>query len=152
MTVFLVLLHALVSIALIGAITHQGLSLWRRPVPVRGFVDRFRAVSAPGYVAPIVLLYVIDFGLGSYIYPAYVLDVKASLADFGLYTEIFLFQAKEHIAVIGLILLPAYWHYWKNADLGDFIMTRRFVTTVVLIAVWWNLVIGHLLNNVRGLL
>ena len=31
-------------------------------------------------------------------------------------------------------------------------MTRRFVTTLIMVAVWWNLVIGHVLNNVRGLL
>jgi hypothetical protein len=152
MTVFLVILHALVSIALIGAITHQGLSVWRRPSPARLFVDRFRAVPAPGYATPIVVLFVADFALGAYVYPAYILDVKASLADFGLYTEIFLFQAKEHIAVIGLMLLPAYWHYWKSTTPDAFVMTRRFITTVVMLAVWWNLVIGHLLNNVRGLM
>ena len=152
MTVFLLILHGLVAIALIGAITHQGLSVWRRPSPAKAFIDRFRAVPAQGYVSAIVLLYVTDFALGAYIYPAYVLDVKASLADFGFYLDIFLFQAKEHIAVIGLILLPAYWHYWKITPVGECVMTRRFVTTVILIAVWWNLVIGHILNNVRGLL
>ena len=152
MTVFLLILHGLVAIALIGAITHQGLSVWRRPSPAKAFVDRFRAVPAPGYVSAIVVLYVTDFALGAYIYPAYVLDVKASLADFGFYLDIFLFQAKEHIAVIGLLLLPAYWHYWKVTPLGELVITRRFITTVILTAVWWNLVIGHLLNNVRGLL
>ncbi len=152
MTVFLLLLHGLVAIALMGAITHQGLSVWRRPSPAKVFVDRFRAVPAPGYVSAIVVLYVVDFALGSYIYPAYILDVKASLADFGLFTEIFLFQAKEHIAVIALLFLPAYWHYWKSVPIGEYVMTRRFVTSLILFAVWWNLVIGHLLNNVRGLI
>jgi hypothetical protein len=152
MTAFLLILHGLVAIALIGAITHQGLSAWRQPAPARVFIDRFRAVPTLRYATPVVVLYVADFALGAYIYPAYVLDVKASLADFGFYLDIFLFQAKEHIAVIGLLLLPAYWHYWKVTPLGEFVMTRRFVTTLIMVAVWWNLVIGHVLNNVRGLL
>ncbi|MCB2108560.1 MAG: hypothetical protein KDE14_12715 [Rhodobacteraceae bacterium] len=152
MNVFLVILHALISIALIGAITHQGFSAWRRPAPARAFVDRFRAVSAPGYTAAVTVLYVADFALGAYIYPAYVLDVKASLADAGLNMDIFLFQAKEHISVIGLILLPAYWHYWKRAPLNEDVMTRRYVTSLLMLISWWNLVIGHLLNNTRGML
>ena len=152
MIVFLVILHALVSIALIGAITHQGFSTWRRPAPARLFVDRFRAVSPPGYAAAVCTLYVVNFALGAYIYPTYVLDVKASLAESGLNNEIFLFQAKEHIAVIGLAFLPAYYHYWRRAPLTEFVMTRRFITTTLMLVVWWNLVIGHILNNVRGLL
>jgi len=152
MTVFLLILHGLVAIALIGAITHQGFSAWRRPAPAKVFVDRFRAVPAIGYATPVVILYVADFLLGAYIYPAYVLEVKASLADFGFNTDIFLFQAKEHIAVIGILFLPAYWHYWKCIPSDTFVLTRRFVTTLIMIVVWWNLVIGHVLNNVRGLL
>jgi hypothetical protein len=152
MIVFLVILHALVSIALIGAITHQGFSSWRRPAPARVFIDRFRAVAGPGYANAVCLLYIIDFALGAYIYPTYVLDVKASLAESGLNKEIFLFQAKEHIAVIGLMFLPAYWHYWRRAPAGESVMTRRFITTMLMLIVWWNLVIGHILNNLRGLL
>ncbi len=152
MIVFLVILHGLVSIALIGAITHQGLSVWRKRAPAVAFIERFRAVPAPGYAAAVVVLYVVAFAIGAYIYPAYVLDVKASLAESGFNTDIFLFQAKEHIAVIGLVFLPAYYHYWRRAPLTEFVMTRRFITTTVMLTVWWNLVVGHLLNNLRGLL
>ena len=152
MTVFLVILHGLVSIALIGAITHQGFSAWRRPAPARLFVDRFRAVSPPGYAAAVSVLYVVAFALGAYVYPVFVLDAKASLAESGYNKEIFLFQAKEHIAVLGLFFLPAYYHYWRRAPLGEYVMTRRFITTMLMLVVWWNLVVGHILNNLRGLL
>ncbi len=152
MIVFLVILHSLVSIALIGAITHQGFSAWRRRAPAVAFIDRFRAVPASGYAAAVVVLYALDFALGAYIYPLFVLDVKASLAESGFNKEIFYFQAKEHIAVIGLVMLPAYYHYWRRAPLGEFVMTRRFITTVLMLCVWWNLIVGHILNNLRGML
>jgi hypothetical protein len=63
-----------------------------------------------------------------------------------------MFQIKEHVAVIGLSLLPLYWHYWRTVPLNMAVDTRRFLTTSLMIAVWWNLVVGHIANNVRGLL
>jgi hypothetical protein len=62
-----------------------------------------------------------------------------------------MFQMKEHISVIGLGLLPAYWHYWRTVPVTEGVPTRRFLTTVLMLGVWWNLVIGHILMNVKGL-
>jgi hypothetical protein len=36
---FWTILHGLVAIALLGAITHQGLTVWRSPAPARLFID-----------------------------------------------------------------------------------------------------------------
>jgi hypothetical protein len=152
MIVTLLIVHGLVAIALLGAITHQGLSVWRRPAPARGFVDRFRAVGGVHYADAIVVLYVTTFALGSYIYPTFVLDAKGAIADYDMRSTVFIFQMKEHIAVLGLGLLPAYWHYWRREPLGTATATRRLMTTTVTLATWWSLVVGHVVNNVRGLL
>ena len=152
MDVVILICHGLTAIALLGAITHQGLGVWRdTPAPARLFVDRFRAVPGVGYANAVVVLYITTFALGAYIYPAYVMDAKRALFELGLRKAIFVFQMKEHIAVIGLSLLAAYWYFWRQVPLMEHVGTRRILTTVLLAAVWWNLVIGHILNNIRGI-
>jgi hypothetical protein len=151
MIAFWTILHGLVAMALLGAITHQGLSVWRKPAPATLFVDRFRAVSAVRFANAVPVLYVATFAIGAFIYPTFVLDVKATVADYGMRKTIGVFQIKEHVAVIGLALLAVYWHYWRTVPLAESIPTRRFLTTFLMLAVWWNLVIGHVLNNLKGL-
>jgi len=151
MIVFWTILHGIVAIALVGAITHQGLTIWRKPAPAQVFIARFRAVAAIRFANAITVLYVLTFALGAYIYPTFVLDVKGSVADYGMRKTIGVFQLKEHIAVIGLALLPAYWHFWRSVPLDAGTYARKFLTTFLMIAVWWSLVVGHVLNNVKGL-
>lgn len=151
MIAFWTILHGLVAIALVGAITHQGLSVWRRPAPARRFFDRFRAVRAAGYANAVVVLYVVVFTMGALIYPIFVLDVKGTVADYGMRTTMGVFQIKEHLGVIGLGMLPSYWHFWHSVPLNQATATRRLLTTLIMVCVWWNLVIGHLLNNLKGL-
>src|SRR6266850_8527091 len=59
MTTFLLIVHGLLAVALLGSITHQAISVL---VPARkiadSFVGRVRAVSAPSYVSAIIFLYV----------------------------------------------------------------------------------------------
>lgn len=152
MIAFWTIVHGLIAMALVGAITHQGLTVWRKPAPATLFVDRFRAVPAVRFANAIAVLYVLTFALGAYIYPTFVLDVKASLTEAGMRATVGVFQLKEHIAVIGLGMLPVYWHYWRSVPLESAIATRRFVTTLLMLGVWWNLVVGHVLNNVKGLI
>jgi hypothetical protein len=151
MITFWAVLHGIVAIGLLGAITHQGLTVWRKPAPAQLFIDRFRAIPAVRFANPVAVLYVLTFALGAYIYPTFVLDVKGAVADYGMKKTIGMFQMKEHIAVIGLGLLPAYWHFWRSVPAGEGVRTRRLLTTVLLVAVWWNLVIGHILVHVKGL-
>lgn len=152
MIMFWTILHGIVAIGLLGAITHQGLTVWRQPAPAAHFVDRFRAVPAVRFANAIALLYVLTFALGAYIYPTFVLDVKGAIADYGMRRTIGIFQIKEHMAVIGLGLLPVYWHFWRSVPLTASVATRRFLTTLLMIAVWWSLVVGHILNNIKGLM
>jgi hypothetical protein len=151
MITFWTILHGIMAIGLLGATTHQGLTVWREPAPAQLFIERFRAIPAVRFANAIAVLYVLTFALGAYIYPTYVLDVKGAVVDYGRPKTVGVFQLKEHIAVIGLAMLPVYWHFWRSVPLTASIPTRRFLTTFLMLAVWWNLVIGHLLNNLRGL-
>lgn len=151
MIAFWAILHGIIAIGLLGAVTHQGLTVWRKPAPAQLFVDRFRAIPAVRFANAIAVLYVLTFVLGAYIYPTFVLDVKGAVADYGMKKTIGMFQMKEHISVIGLGLLPVYWHYWRTVPVTEGMPTRRFLTTVLMLGVWWNLVIGHILMNVKGL-
>ena len=151
MIAFWTILHGLVAIFLLGAITHQGLSVWRKPAPARGFVDRFRAVNGTNYANAVVVLYLVTFALGAWIYPPYVLDVKSSLFNASMNTEVGLFQIKEHMTIVGLATLPVYWELWRRTPLTEDAGLRRYLTTVLMVVVWWNLVVGHILNNIKGL-
>ena len=151
MIAFWTILHGIIAIGLLGAITHQGLTVLRKPAPTQLFIDRFRAIPAVNFTNAIAVLYVLTFVLGAYIYPTYVLDVKGAVAESGLRKTIGVFQLKEHLAVIGLCMLPVYWQYWRSVPLTTARATRGFLTILLMLIVWWNLVIGHLLNNVQGL-
>ena len=48
----------------------------------------------------------------------------------------------------GLALMPAYWSLWRNPEHRG---SRRAVTTILLLVTWWNFVVGHVVNNLRGL-
>jgi hypothetical protein len=151
MIAFWTILHGIIAIGLLGATTHQGLTVWRKPAPAQLFVDRFRAIPPVRFANAIAVLYLLTFALGAYIYPTFVLDVKGAVADYGMRKTIGMFQLKEHITVIGLALLPVYWHYWRTVPLTVGVHTRRFLTTFMMLGVWWNLVVGHILMNVKGL-
>jgi len=151
MVAFWSLLHGIVAIGLLGAVTHQGLTVWREPVPAQRFIDRFRSIPAARFANAVVVLYVLTFALGAYVYPTYVLDVKGALAGYGLRSAIGVFQMKEHVTALGLGMLPAYWHYWRNVPLDGGMSARRFLTTLLMLGVWWSLVVGHILVNIKGL-
>ena len=42
--------------------------------------------------------------------------------------------------------------YSERAPLTENLLTRRVLTGVIMLGTWWSLVIGHVLNNVRGLI
>ena len=68
----LLIIHGLLALALLGAITHQAVALWW---PVRAsagsFITRFRAVPSTSYVTAVIILYVVTFILGAWIYTQY---------------------------------------------------------------------------------
>jgi hypothetical protein len=147
---FLLVLHGVFSVLLLGAATHQTLGVWwpRKPGQT-DFVAQARTLRPQIYAQTIVILFVVEFILGALLYPTYRVVARPPLQDLQLTYIIGLFEVKENFAAIVLAGLPAYYYYWKRAP--DYLTARRVLTTVLFIVVWYNMIAGHLVNNARGL-
>jgi hypothetical protein len=148
----LLIIHALLAVTLLGAITHQAISVW---LPVRktadSFVGRFRAVSAASYVNAIIILYVSTAILGGvFIYPEYRLSVRIVLEQMRLRVPVGIFDLKEHFVTVGLGMLPAYWYFWRQPFADNHARARAVLTAILAFIVWWSFLVGHILNNMRG--
>jgi hypothetical protein len=143
--------HLILALGLLGALTHQAMAV-ALPVrkPTAGIVSRFRAVPAAGYATTVCVLYVLIFLVGSYIYPQYRIAIRIPLEAGHYYKTGGFFDFKEHVAAIGLVLLPAYWYFWKNSQNPQYDNARKGVTLVLAVAVWFLFIVGHVLNNTRG--
>jgi len=147
MTTVLLIVHGLLAVALLGAITHQAASvLWPATRPAGSFTGRFRAVAAPGYANTVVVLYVLTAILGAVIYAEYRISVRVVLVEMKLDAANGSFELKEHLAAIALGMLPAYWWSWRQPD-GRL---RATLTAMLAFVVWWNFLVGHIVNNIRG--
>ena len=147
----LLIVHGLLAVALLGAITHQALSAWAPArKPAGSFVGRFRGVASASYANAIVVLYALTALLGAILYPDYRLDVRIVLEQLELKPQNGAFELKEHFATVGLAMLPAYWYYWRQPLAPEHARTRAVLTAVLAFIVWWNFLVGHILNNVRG--
>jgi hypothetical protein len=62
-----------------------------------------------------------------------------------------IFELKEHFAAIGLGILPAYIFAWRTAPQSPSSWGRPSITLLLALIVWWNFLVGHVLNNIRGL-
>jgi hypothetical protein len=154
MIVVLLILHGLLAVTLLGAITHQALSV----VPPRvaagplSFVGRFRSVDSGAYATAVVVLFVVTAIGGGLLYPQYRLDVRTALEDLQLRSANGVFEIKEHLVAIGLGLLPTYWLFWKAPLASEQAVARRYLTWLLALIVWWSFLVGHVLNNIKGLL
>jgi hypothetical protein len=146
----LLVLHALVAIALIGAITHQVVGTYRAPATPQTFLGRYAATRGASYTGAIIILYVVSCILGDIVYAPYRLEIRTALEDLNLPAANGIFEIKEHFAAIGLFMLPVYWLYWRTPLAAEYATARRYVTTILAFFVWWNLVVGHILNNIKG--
>ena len=151
----LLIVHGLCAAALLGAITHQSFSVAQRrptsPGTSRGFVKRFTGVNSPAFTNAIVLLFAVNVLLGALLYPRYRIDVRPMLEDLQLRAANGIFEAKEHFAAVGLGLLPAYWLVWRQPLVPSSAQTRRYLTWALAFVVWWNFLVGEVLNNIKGL-
>jgi hypothetical protein len=154
MIVALLIVHGLLAVALLGAITHQAWSVAPRRVPVGppSFVGRFRSVDSGGYATAVVVLFVVTAIGGALLYPQYRLDVRTTLEDLQLRAANGIFEIKEHLVAIGLGLLPTYWLFWKAPLVPEQAAARRYLTWLLAFVVWWSFLAGHVLNNIKGLL
>jgi hypothetical protein len=143
--------HLIVAVGLLGALTHQAMAV-ALPVrqPAAGIVTRFRSVPAAGYATAVCVLYVINFLVGSYIYTKYRIYIRIPLEAAHDYKTGAFFDFKEHVTTLGLLLLPAYWLFWKNAQNPEYDNARKGITLVLAVMVWFLFIVGHVLNNTRG--
>ena len=149
---FLLVIHGLIAVALIGAVTHQVLVLWRTaPVTADTFFARLNNVRAGTYTNAVVLLYAVNFILGAALYATYRVEVRPYLEDIGDLAAAGAFETKEHLASLGFGLLPAYWLFWKAPSFAARVKERRTITALLAFFVWWNFLVGHVVNNVHGL-
>ena len=151
MATTLLIIHGLVAVGLLGAITHQTLAIW---APARAkpgaFFGRFSAVPPASFTNAVVVLYVVSALLGGIVYLYFRVDIRPDLERAGYWQALGLFDLKEHFISIGLALLPAYWVCWRQPRAGDPARTRAAVTSILAFIVWWSFLIGHVLNNIRG--
>src|ERR1700744_2154850 len=126
--------HLILAVGLLGALTHQAMAV-ALPVrrPADDIVTRFRAVPAAGYATAVCVLWVLTFIVGSYIYTKYRVYIRIPLESQHYYETGGFFDFKEHVATIGLVLLPAYWFFWKNAQNPDYDNARKGVTIILAI-------------------
>lgn len=154
MVVLLLIVHGLMAVALLGAVTHQAFSWyapWAGKGP-KGFVTRYRAVAAAAFTNAIVVLFVLTCIGGAFLYPQYRIDVRPSLEEQQLRAANGVFEIKEHLAAIGLGILPAYWLYWRTPLADESAVARRTLTWILAFICWWNFLVGHVLNNLKGLM
>jgi hypothetical protein len=151
MATALLIIHGLVAVALLGAVTHQTLATWAPARPrVGSFFSRFRAVPSVSYANAIVVLYAVSAILGAIVYLYFRVDIRPALEQAGYWQTLGLFDIKEHFVAIGLALLPAYWVCWRQPRADEPARTRAALTSILAFIVWWSFLVGHVLNNIRG--
>src|SRR5258708_31574447 len=130
MITFILILHGICSVFLLGAVTHHALGVfWPRRPGQTDLVARARGLNPAGYVDTIIILYVIEFTLGAILYPTYRVLARPPLQDLQLTYVIGLFEVKENFAAIVLAMLPSYWYFWKKYP--DHRTTRAAITAII---------------------
>ncbi len=152
MTAVLLLVHSLLAVALLGAVTHQAFAATPKRAEARKtFMGRFRTTDAAAYRNAIVILYLSVSLIGAILYPNYRTIVRPMLQSLDLRAANGAFEIKEHFSAIGLILLPAYWVCWTPPLQPEYAAARVWLTWIVAGLVWWNFVVGQILVAIRGL-
>ena len=52
---------------------------------------------------------------------------------------------------LALLTAPAYWAVWRKPLVAGFAGARRMLTTLLAAIVWWNFLVGHMINYISGL-
>jgi hypothetical protein len=149
----LLIIHGLLAVATLGALTHQAMSVAlpvRQPAAAGGFVTRFRAVPGAGYATAVCVLWVVTFIFGAWIYTKYRISIRIPIERLGYWKTQGFFELKEHVVTLGLGLLPVYWYFWKNVRNPEYDSARKWTTVCLAVMCWFAFLVGHIVNNVRG--
>lgn len=151
MMLLALLAHTLGAIFLLGAVSHQAASLFRSSEGGRaGLASSFMRVRGPVYATSVTVAYLLTMLLGDIVYAPYRVDVKTMLFDLEFWSWNGLFEIKEHLVALGLFLLPGYWLAWRTPLEASLAAARRWLTLLLAGIVWYALIAGHLLNNLKG--
>ena len=137
--------------ALIGALTHQAASVLRAPkAGGDGFAARFSGVKGEVYASAVTGLWVITFLFGAWIYVKYRTYIRIPIEQEEFWKTLGAFELKEQLASIGLGILPLYWLAWRRSHDKSLQPARKWLTLVLALFGWIALLVGHVVNNVRG--
>jgi hypothetical protein len=151
MIVVLLIVHGLLAVTLLGALSHQAFAVASTRSDKSSFFARFRTVNAAAYATPIVFLFTVTALAGGLLYPDYRVAVRPALEDLQLRAANGAFEIKEHLAAVGLGILPAYWFFWRTPLMAEHSLARRNLTWLLALLTWWAFLTGHVLNNIKGL-
>jgi len=147
----LLIIHGLVAVVLLGGLTHQAAAACWPAKSKTSLLASFRSVTGARYTTANIVLYVVAVALGAVIYPAYRLAVRPYLESAQLWTINGTFEVKEQFVTIGLGMLPLYWLVWRTPLDAKLAAARAAITALLCFIVWYSFLVGHVLNNVRGL-
>ena len=148
------IVHGLLAVTLLGAITHQLVALlWGagKTAQPASFVSHYRAARQQLFTRAIVALYIATLVLGATLYPTYRVDVRIPFEEMSLGWAVGSFELKEHLAGLGLGSLPLYAHIWRPQFNDGHRRDRTMVSAFLALVVWFDFLVGHVLNNIRGL-
>src|SRR5258706_16311862 len=149
----LLILHGLLAVALLGAVTHQALAAtMRRGEPrTRSFFARFRATDAAAYSNAVSVLFIAVVTMGAILYPRYRFVVRPLLQTMDLRSANGAFEIKEHFSAIGLLMLPAYWASWRQPLVPEYLMARVSLPSIITLMVGCSFAVGQVLDAIKGL-
>lgn len=147
---WLLVAHDVVAAALLGMVTHQVAGILFRGRKT-SFAGSYSAVRALLFTDAIVVTFVVNFALGGWIYTRYRYTARPVLEDLDLRAHVGAFEFKEHLLAVALFTLPAYWLFWHKVPFGERSTPRTALTLFVGCSVWVAFVVGHVVNNARGI-
>jgi hypothetical protein len=151
MMTFLLIVHGLIAVALLGGITHQTFAACWPARRKDGFFTSFRAVAGTRYTNANIVLYLVAATLGGIIYSSYRITVRIYLENARLTSANGAFEVKEQFVAVGLGMLPLFWWVWREPLDPAKAGARAAVTAILCFIVWYSFLTGHVLNNIRGL-
>jgi hypothetical protein len=151
MTMYLILLHGLLAVVLLGGITHQAVAVAWPSRSKSGIANSYRSTNSSVYTNANIVLYLATATLGGIIYPVYRVGVRSFLENARLMAATGSFELKEQFVAVGLGMLPLYWLLWNRPSEEGSKPARIAVTLILCAIVWYGFLVGHILNNIRGL-
>jgi hypothetical protein len=145
---FLVVLHLLATIVLVGAMTHNLLIVLRY---IGGKFGRKKLEYF--YVKVSLWAYAVVYAFGALAYPAFRINRRAALLDKELPWATGLFEVKEHWGALGLAFLFVYYFLRRSFQPDEEKEKLFFYVPLCLllnVILWYKVVVGCYLALLKG--